>query len=390
MKSMIDTSEPVASAAPWLSPSVLPACPAPGTYGYLKGRAQQICETPEALAEAISRNKMLTMRWVWTPETTNMVSPLDVPYLFDVVVARARAYYRLIPNWIAWFNIIVWSGAALLALIDGDFELVWFMVGMALLGGGLPLAIATWGKRRMRTYTPADMAAEAITMRFWYWTSKLKCPWTNTLIACIAVIFAVQCLVGLADSVARVGIVKQAVWSGELWRLLTGTLTHLSILHLGLNLAALRWLGRLVEGLTHRAYLAIVFLVAALTGSLFSLLLLPAKTSVGASGGIIGLLGFLVMLAYTQRHLLPAGVLRSLVTNVVYIAVFGILALNIVDNPAHLGGLIAGLVLGAIWIGEPASGLPLEPSGKIKIGGLVAGSIILLAAALTILLMVLK
>lgn len=373
---------------PWLSPSLYPAAPADDTHGFMEGRTQRTSRTLESLAWMIHEDTLRAIELVWIPGTGTMVSPLDVPALFDAVVARTMAYYRLTRKW--GLRIAIWSFFGGLVVVQQEWGALPIFLAVAVLWVGIvTLAQALWGLRRLRTYSPADMANEGLITRFWRWTSTFKCPWTNALIACIGVVFVVQYLVGLENSVLYVGLVKQAVWQGELWRLLTGTLVHAGVLHVGLNLLALNWLGRLVEGLAGRAYLAVVFLVAALTGSLFSLLLLPAKTSVGASGGIVGLLGFLIVLAYTQRHLLPAGVLRSLITNVIYIAVFGVLAFNVIDNPAHLGGLIAGLVLGALWTGNPASVLPLEPSAKIKIGGYIAGGIILLAAALTILLMVL-
>ena len=59
---------------------------------------------------------------------------------------------------------------------------------------------------------------------------------------------------------------------------------HANFMHIWMNGQALIGLGRMIESLTYRAYLTIVFLPSAVCGSIFSLLLMPNSTSVGASG----------------------------------------------------------------------------------------------------------
>ncbi len=195
---------------------------------------------------------------------------------------------------------------------------------------------------------------------------------------CIAVVGVVQLAVGLDHSVASAGIVKPAIWQGEIWRLLTGTLLHANMLHFLFNAMALLGLGKLVEVLTHRAYTTTVFVLTALVGSICSLLWLPAKPSVGASGGILGLLGFLIVFGYTRRYLLPPGFLRGLLRSVAYIVAIGLLAYNVIDNAAHLGGLLSGLVLGMALIRKQSRSIPLRVSRLTGFLGILAGIALLL------------
>ena len=79
----------------------------------------------------------------------------------------------------------------------------------------------------------------------------------------------------------------------------------------------------------------------------FSFLWRPATPSVGASGAIFGLIG--VMIAYCYRNRRGAGdaVRNMFLRWAGYMLVFGLIMPGI-DNAAHIGGLVAGLVFGAL------------------------------------------
>jgi membrane associated rhomboid family serine protease len=76
-----------------------------------------------------------------------------------------------------------------------------------------------------------------------------------------------------------------------------------------MNGYALYNFGRLMELLANRAHLAIVFLLSAIGGGILSTVLSPEGLSVGASGGIVGLIGYLVIYAF-----LGAGNLSRLIS----------------------------------------------------------------------------
>ena len=117
-----------------------------------------------------------------------------------------------------------------------------------------------------------------------------------------------------------------------------------------MNGYALLLFGRLVEMLSNRAHLAIVFLLACIGGGLLSLYFIPDGVSVGASGGIVGLLGYITVYAFRRRKFISPEFRKSLLVNIGFLFFFGLVLINVVDNYGHLGGLIVGIVYGVIQI----------------------------------------
>ena len=170
------------------------------------------------------------------------------------------------------------------------------------------------------------------------------------LIALIAVTLA-QFSVGLDRSVEIAGFDKVRFLRGhEYWLILTGAALHGGLLHLLMNGYALYNIGSLIEFLSNRAHMAIVFLLAAVGGGVLSLILLPNGISVGASGGIVGLLGYLVVYAFKRRQFISPEFRRSLLINIGVILLFGFALCNVIDNWGHIGGLVTGAVYGLIQI----------------------------------------
>jgi membrane associated rhomboid family serine protease len=177
-------------------------------------------------------------------------------------------------------------------------------------------------------------------------------------------------------------LVKSAVLS-EPWRLLTATMVHGSIIHLIMNAATMLSLGLLLERGAHRHLLSVVWLLGALSGSLFSWLLLPA-TSVGASGGILAVFGFLLVMAYRRKQHLPPDFLGTLIRSLLLIAMLGLLAWSAIDNAAHLGGAIAGAAVGYWVFREKCGELPLRDSRSLQIAGRSGDALFVLIVLFTL------
>ena len=149
-------------------------------------------------------------------------------------------------------------------------------------------------------------------------------------------------------------------WGGSLgplslgpqpWRLLVSNYLHAGIIHLGFNMWCLWNLGQLCESLYGRWTYAAIYLLCGLGASLASAAWHPYVPSVGASGAIFGLAGALITALKLGEFSVPraalSGTLRSLGAFVVYNLIFGFV-LPGVDNTAHIGGLITGLIVGAL------------------------------------------
>ncbi|UCE30784.1 MAG: rhomboid family intramembrane serine protease [Burkholderiales bacterium] len=154
--------------------------------------------------------------------------------------------------------------------------------------------------------------------------------------------------------------IELLVWGGnhlpltreQPWRLLTSAFLHGGIIHLAFNMWALSQVGRLAENFYGRVQFALIYLFSALFGAVSSLFFAAATgVSVGASGAVFGVAGAVLVAVSTKaRHLNPfvAGSLRaSLLAFVGYSLLMGFIA-PMIDNAAHVGGLLAGSGLALI------------------------------------------
>jgi len=168
--------------------------------------------------------------------------------------------------------------------------------------------------------------------------------------------------------------------SGEWWRLLTYMFLHGGAMHIFFNMWCLWDLGRLCESLYGRWTFAGIYLITGVSGGLASIAWNPRVLSVGASGAIFGLAGALIASFYLGEFSLPrvaiSGTLRSLVIFAVFNLGFGQLFGGI-DNACHIGGLVSGLILGALIARlAPQTDAPLRRAtvvGVVVLGLLAAG-----------------
>jgi membrane associated rhomboid family serine protease len=133
------------------------------------------------------------------------------------------------------------------------------------------------------------------------------------------------------------------------WRILASNYVHIGIVHIAFNMWCLWNLGRLAERVLGRMNYAILYTLCGLSGSLASLWWHPLTVGAGASGAIFGLAGAAIAVFYLG-HLPVSKVaiqatMRSLLMFVGYNLLFGLSPG--IDNSAHIGGLVAGLAMGA-------------------------------------------
>jgi rhomboid protease GluP len=138
------------------------------------------------------------------------------------------------------------------------------------------------------------------------------------------------------------------------WRMLASNYVHIGIIHIFFNMWCLWNLGRLAESIFDRWTYLLVYTASGIAGSLVSLWWHPQGIGAGASGAIFGLAGGLIAVLYlgklplAKEALKPT--LRSLLMFAAYNLFFGLVPG--IDNAAHLGGLAAGLAIGALLAGS--------------------------------------
>jgi rhomboid protease GluP len=178
-------------------------------------------------------------------------------------------------------------------------------------------------------------------------------PATLAVIAVLVLVFVWQITSGALGSreaiVAAGALVRERVLAGELWRLGSATLLHGSVGHLLGNCMALYIVGMAGEhALGARRALA-VYIASAIAGSVASVLSGPGP-SVGASGAIFGLLGAVILILFRYRHVYHV---RDKRIGIVLAGWAGYIILTglvdpMIDNAAHLGGLLGGALAAAL------------------------------------------
>ncbi len=154
-----------------------------------------------------------------------------------------------------------------------------------------------------------------------------------------------------------------ATKDGQWWRLATAMFLHFGILHLGMNMLSLLDGGRLVERMFGSLRFVFIYFVSGLTGNLLSLIVQGDRAvSGGASGAIFGVYGALLAYLWQQRHTVERReFLRLFWGALIFAGITIVLGLNItgIDNGAHIGGFIAGVLSGGALV------QPLDNSGVL-------------------------
>ena len=138
--------------------------------------------------------------------------------------------------------------------------------------------------------------------------------------------------------------------SGQWWRLLTYQFLHLNLSHVAVNMLVMWSVGRLTERLYGSAALLLLYLVAGALAGLASIIWNPGQISVGASGSIFAVLGAFLALLLRFRNEVPTSILRNWLPALLFVG-YNLIAgayQPVIDNAAHIGGLIAGFSLGAV------------------------------------------
>jgi membrane associated rhomboid family serine protease len=312
---------------------------------------------------------------VWTPETAALVEPWRVPWLFEEIHRPDRAAAReQVQVQGMLFGLYAFLAMVVVLSGGGTGPLVLAVVF------GVSLYFAVQRNRELAELTPEKLEAQIEELKTQPPARETAGEWTMVLAVTVGVVSVLQ-VAAPGSSIESAGLVKDAVRGGEWWRMLTAAMLHGGVWHLAMNLGAAASLGVTVERHSHRAYVPLVFLLATLAASSASLLLVPDRTSVGASGGLMGLMGFLAVIGWRRRDLMPRGFARSMAVDVGLMAMIGIVGFQFIDNAAHAGGLLAGMVLGLLWVPRGGEEAFWTPGALLRASGAAAMAALLAVAA---------
>jgi membrane associated rhomboid family serine protease len=385
--------------------------PAAEGFGWIDRKGgQHRCNSLDDLAKTIREDSKSIVDLVWTPESEYCRVPEEIE-AFAEPIAEVRkrwaeddfatAKHRMktlgggLAVLLAYMAFLAWSQSSKnpdseshdhLAVILKTF-LQSTSVGMGMLGF-LIFAFIPWYQAQKRMREIKKLGGRSLPVipliRFETWLDLQKAPVTRILLVMVIFValgqmFFDKAIVGFSQSVQSAGLVKTEYFGGQWWRLFTAPMLHGGIIHIAMNAMALIYLGKRLEVFARWPHVPMVFLFSSLVGGLASAHFYPDKTSVGASGGLMGWLGFLIVFETLHSRLVPKDARRRLLAGVLMTGLIGFIGYNFIDNAAHFGGLVAGMVYAGIVF--PKSGSVLRP--KPNTTDLVIGSASMIVIAVS-------
>jgi membrane associated rhomboid family serine protease len=147
------------------------------------------------------------------------------------------------------------------------------------------------------------------------------------------------------DAMLAGGLIKGSVGTG-IYRIASSFFLHLTPFHLGFNILALAIIGKNINVIFGRVRLINILFASAIMGSLLSLAFSPHETVIGASGGILGLVGAYSIVCARHQHQIPGSVSvsRRRILIILVLQIFFDLITDGTDIFSHLGGLLFGLL----------------------------------------------
>lgn len=202
-------------------------------------------------------------------------------------------------------------------------------------------SIPTWSR-------PNGMQRQVVRTRFVL--SQYPSLVTYILIAINVIVFVISNLV--PDVIQFGAQINPAIAQGEYYRLLTAMFLHSGIFHIGFNMLSLFFVGRAIEVFYGKWRYLLIYFLSGIAGGVLFYFTSPGGTAVGASGAIFGVFGALGVFYIVNRRSLGIygrGAIGNWLFWIGLNLVFGLSDPNIALF-AHIGGLIAGMILAFLLV----------------------------------------
>jgi membrane associated rhomboid family serine protease len=397
---------------------------APNGWGWVdfKGKRHS-CDSATTLIAAIRDDRDAGVELVWTPAHKHLILPEEMADADDAVRTsrQRRAADNLLDSLekLRWFGSLL-AGLALYLLYQGwhlappaatraehqAFALHAMLSSMSmgitllmlLIFAFIPWYQAHKRRRELNQWTDGDRAALVPSLRFETWLAAQKAPVTTILLGLISLVALAQIFGEVKTSgwgawlalfhnwhgSSEAGLIKEAYRHGDVWRLFTAPFLHGNVVHFLMNASAMLYLGKRLEIFARWPHLPLVFLFAACIGGEASARFVAAP-SVGASGGLMGWLGFLLVFESLHGRLVPRAATRRLLAGIVLTGIIGLVEYRFIDNAAHLGGLLAGMLYALIVFPKSASSKRPNTTLPDRLAGGAALAVLVLSAGFAIL-----
>ena len=156
------------------------------------------------------------------------------------------------------------------------------------------------------------------------------------------------------------GVRHSLLENGEYYRLISSMFLHFGIIHFLMNMYSLYNMGPIVEDVLGSMRMLILYILAGISGGVATYFIgpllgeNPGALSAGASGAIFGLIGALISYVYLHPNYFQPGVMQQLLGVAAINIIFGFTANagnsgTLIGNSAHIGGLVAGLVIAFVF-----------------------------------------
>ena len=174
---------------------------------------------------------------------------------------------------------------------------------------------------------------------------KSKVPYITYFLIILNVIFYILPIImgNYSDVINMFCVHGPSIRAGQYYRLITGIFLHGSIFHLFFNCYALYVIGSQIESFLGKGKYLFIYIVSGLIGALFSMTFGGKYASIGASGAIFGLMGALLFFGYYYRVYF-GNILKSQIIPLIVLNLCLGFFIGGVDNFAHIGGLIGGVM----------------------------------------------